>query len=63
VLTQLDQASQTTLVDLSKLRIEKWKMDSNYKRQTQSNAESVQRNLQSALPEITGQLRNAPEDL
>lgn len=63
MLTQLDQASQTTLVDLSKLRIEKWKMDSNYKRQTQSNAESVQRNLQSALPEITGQLRNAPEDL
>lgn len=63
VLTQLDQASQTTLADLSKLRVEKWKMDSNYKRQTQSNVESVQRNLQSALPEITGQLRNAPEDL
>lgn len=63
VLTQLDQASQATQADLSKLRVEKWKMDGNYKRQTQSNVESVQRNLQSALPEITGQLRNSPEDL
>jgi hypothetical protein len=63
VLTQLDQASQATQADLAKLRVEKWKMDGNYKRQTQSNVESVQRNLQSALPEITGQLRNAPEDL
>jgi hypothetical protein len=63
VLTQLDQASQATQVDLAKLRVEKWKMDGNYKRQTQSNVESVQRNLQTALPEITGQLRNSPEDL
>jgi hypothetical protein len=63
VLTQLDQASQATLADLGKLRVEKWKMDGNYKRQTQSNVESVQRNLQTALPEITGKLRNSPEDL
>lgn len=63
VLTQLDQASQTTQADLTKLRVEKWKMDANYKRQTQSNVESVQRNLQAALPEITGQLRNSPENL
>ena len=63
LLTQLDQASQATQADLSKLRVEKWKMDANYRRQTQSNVESVQRNLQSALPEITGKLRNSPEDL
>jgi hypothetical protein len=63
VLTLLDQASQATQADLAKLRVEKWKMDGNYKHQTQSNVESVQRNLQTALPEITGQLRNAPEDL
>lgn len=63
VLTLLDQASQATQADLTKLRVEKWKMDGNYKRQTQSNVESVQRNLQTALPEVTGQLRNAPEDL
>jgi cytochrome c556 len=63
VLTLLDQASQAAQADLAKLRVEKWKMDANYKRQTQSNVESVQRNLQTALPEITGQLRNSPEDL
>jgi hypothetical protein len=63
LLAQLDQASKSTLDDLGKLRIEHWKMDGNYKRQTQSNVDSIKRNLQSALPEITGQLRNSPEDL
>jgi hypothetical protein len=63
LLTQLEQSSQATQTDLSKLRIEKWKVDGNSKRQTQSNVESVQRNLQSALPEIMGKLRNSPEDL
>jgi len=63
VLTQLDQASETTQVDLAKLRVEKWKVDANYKRQTQSNVESIQRNLKTALPEVMNQLRNSPEDL
>jgi hypothetical protein len=45
------------------LRIEKWKMDSGYKKQTLANADSVRRNLQAALPEIMTQLRNSPEDL
>jgi hypothetical protein len=63
LLTQLEQASQAAQGDLSKLRVEKWKMDGNYKKQTQGNVESVQRNLQTALPEIMGQLRNSPEDL
>jgi hypothetical protein len=61
--SQLEQASQATQLDLAKLRIEKWKMDSGTKRQLQSNIESIQRNLQSALPEIVGQLRNAPDNL
>lgn len=38
-------------------------MDSGYKKQTLANADSVHRNLQSALPEIMTQLRNSPEDL
>jgi hypothetical protein len=63
LLAQLDQASKSTLEDLGKLRVERWKMDGNYKRQTQSNVDSIKRNLQSALPEIMGQLRNSPEDL
>lgn len=63
LLAQLDQASQATQADLSRLRVEKWKMDGGYKRQTEGNVESIQRNLKEALPEIVGQLRNSPEDL
>jgi hypothetical protein len=63
LLSQLEQASQTTQVDLAKLRIERWKTDPGSKRQAQSNVESIQRNLQSALPEIIGELRASPENL
>jgi len=63
ILGPLEQASQSAQADLSKLRIEKWKMDSNYKKQVVGNTDSVKRNLQSALPELITQLRNSPEDL
>src|SRR6476620_8383263 len=63
ILGPLEQASQATQADLAKLRIDKWKMDSNYKKQVLGNTESVKRNLQSALPEIVTLLRNSPEDL
>jgi hypothetical protein len=63
ILGQLKQAVQNIQTDLGKARVEKWKTDSSTKRQTQGNVESIQRNLQSALPEIIAQLNNAPEDL
>jgi hypothetical protein len=63
LLAQLEQASQSTQADLSKLRIEKWKTDSNYKKQILGNVDSIKRNLDLALPEIVTQLRNSPEDL
>ena len=59
----LQQVSQSTQQDLSHLRIEKWKTDGNTKRQTQSDTESVQRNLQNALPAILTELKNSPESL
>ena len=49
--------------DLGKLRIERWKTDNTYKKQALGNVDSIQRNLQGAMPEIIGQLRAAPEDL
>lgn len=61
LLAGLQQASQATENDLSHLRIEKWKTDSNTKKQTQSDVESVQRNLQSALPGMLNDLKNLPE--
>jgi hypothetical protein len=63
ILGTLTQASQSTQNDLSRLRIEKWKTDSNTKRQTQSDTESILRNLQNALPGILTQLQSAPENV
>jgi hypothetical protein len=63
LLTQLEQASQSAQVDLAKLRVEKWKTDSGSKRQAQGNVESIQRNLQTALPEIIAELKASPESL
>jgi len=63
IIGQLEQASEATQADLSKLRIEKWKTDSGTKKQTLGNVDSIKRNLQGALPEIVTQLRNSPEDL
>jgi hypothetical protein len=61
LLAGLQQASQAIQDDLSHLRVEKWKTDSNTKKQSQSDVESVQRNLQSALPGMLNDLKNSPE--
>jgi prophage DNA circulation protein len=63
ILGPLEDASKNTQGDLSKLRIERWKADKNTKQQALSNVDSIQRNLQGALPEMIAQLRSAPEDL
>jgi hypothetical protein len=63
ILSQLEQVAQATQVDLAKLRIEKWKTDSNTKRGTSADVDSLQRNLQNALPEIIAQLRASPENV
>jgi hypothetical protein len=63
LLSQLEQTSQATQLDMAKLRIEKWKTDGNTKRATQEDVGSIQRNLHNALPEIVSRLRNSPENL
>ena len=63
ILSQIEATSKNTQADLSKLRIERWKADGSYKKQALGNVDSIQRNLQGALPEIISQLRNAAEDL
>jgi hypothetical protein len=61
LLNTLQQTSQAMQEDLSHLRIEKWKTDSGTKHQTESDVQSVQRNLQSALPGMLNDLKNSPE--
>jgi hypothetical protein len=63
LLAQLEAASKATQDDLAKLRIERWKTDGSSKKQALGNVDSIQRNLQNALPEMIGQLRNSPEDV
>ena len=63
LLGQLEATSKRTQSDLVDLRIEHWKAENAYKRQALSNVDSIQRNLQGALPEIIAQLRTDPENL
>jgi hypothetical protein len=63
VLAALEQASQATQVDLAKLRIERWKTDATTKKQTDADVQSIQRNLETALPAVIGELRSSPENL
>jgi hypothetical protein len=63
ILAQLQQTAQSIQSDLAKTRIEKWKTDGSTKRQTLADVESIQRNLESALPEMIAQLKSSPEDL
>ncbi len=63
ILSRLQETTKNMQSDLGSMRIEKWKTDAATKRQTLANVESIQRNLQSALPETIAQLNNAPEDM
>jgi hypothetical protein len=63
MLEQLEASAKNTQADLSKLRIERWKTDNGSKKQILAKADSIERNLQGALPEIIAQLRSQPEDL
>lgn len=63
MMANLQQASQATQEDLSHLRVEKWKTDGGTKRQTDSDVQSILRNLQNALPGMLSDLKNAPESL
>jgi hypothetical protein len=63
ILTQLQKTAQSMQADLGNTRIEKWKTGASTKQETLSNVQSIQRNLQSALPAIITELNNAPEDV
>ncbi len=63
LLSQLETTSKAAQADLTNLRIERWKADAASKRQALGNVDSIQRNLQNALPEIVEKLRAAPEDV
>ena len=63
LLAQLEATSKGTQDDLAKLRIEKWKTDGGTKKRALADSDSILHNLQKAMPELIGKLRNAPGDL
>lgn len=50
IIEQLQRAVLSTNADLGKLRIERWKTDSDQKQQFQKMANSIQRNVTNAVP-------------
>jgi hypothetical protein len=63
ILAQLQQTVQSMQSNLQQARIERWRTDNATKKQTLADIDSIQRNLQSTLPETIAQLNNSPEDL
>lgn len=63
ILAQLQQTAQNMQGDLQKTRIEKWKTDGGTKKQSVADVDSIQRNLQSTLPDTIARLNASPEDL
>jgi hypothetical protein len=62
-LDRLSTVAAQAALDIEKLRIEKWKANSDAKSAAQANADSVRRNLTTALPVLIANVRSAPEDL
>jgi hypothetical protein len=63
ILGQIESTSKDTQSDLQQLHIERWRTDKTTKTQALTNVDSIQRNLQAALPDIIAQLRAAPENV
>jgi hypothetical protein len=63
LLIQIENISKAAQLDLAQLRVERWKTDGATKRQALADVDSIQRNLQKALPEMIGHLHSSPEDL
>ena len=62
-LARLDQLAQSAALEMASLRIGRWKMDSESREQAQTNADSVQRNLTSALPTLISAARSNPQNV
>jgi hypothetical protein len=62
-LDKLKAAASQAAADIGRLRIEKWKANSSAKSAAQADADSVQRNLNSALPGLIDAARTSPGDL
>jgi len=63
LLDQLQTTGSQAAQDIGHLHIEKWKANPAAKSAAQADAESVQRNLTTALPGLIAAVRTAPDDV
>lgn len=63
VLTAVQKVAVSSNSDLGKLRIEKWKTDGAQKQQMQKVAESLQRNINNAIPGLISDLQADPNSV
>ena len=59
IIAQVQRAALATNGDLGRLRIEKWKTDSDQKEQLQKMAESIQRNVTYAIPGLINDVQTS----
>jgi hypothetical protein len=59
IIAQVQKAALATNGDLGKLRIEKWKTDSDQKDQLQKMSDSIQRNLTNAVPGLISDVQTS----
>lgn len=59
ILLQIQQATSSSSVDIGKLRIEKWKTDSQQKQQLQQISESLQKNIANAIPGLVNDVQSS----
>ena len=59
LLQQIQQAVSSANLDIAKLRIEKWKTDSEQKKQMQQVADSLQKNISNAVPGLISEVQNS----
>jgi len=57
------QVSQDTVMNLGRVRVDKWKTDDRFKNQAKANSESLQRNLTAAMPTLIQAVRTNPNSI
>jgi hypothetical protein len=63
LMATLNEVVTSTRVSLARLRIDKWKTQSEVKQRMQSDAQSIERNLTQALPSLVQDLQASPQSL
>jgi hypothetical protein len=63
LLAETQRVTSATNDDLGRLRVDRWKTEATQKQQFQKIADSLQRNLTTAVPSLTTEVRGAPDSV